>query len=124
MTTEVEPRLTYREMRTKAQELVDERIKEQVLEGLDALNRLYGPDWVNFVDPASLSMSNSDHCVLGQIGRKKNRNIRGYFSEVKDLALKDGERDHNVWGVNHGFFAYGDSPSYVKLQQAWKRVLS
>lgn len=122
MTTEVEPRLTYREMRTKAQELVDERIKEQVLEGLDALNRLYGPDWVNFVDPASLTMSNSDHCVLGQIGHKK-RHTNGYWDEVKHLTREDGKRDHDKWGVDHGFFIELGS-SYTRLQQAWKRVLS
>ncbi len=115
-----QPRLTYRDMRTRAQEITDERLKERVLAGIDVLNEKYGPNWVDHVDASKLFMESGQACVLGQV-------YGGYWDGV--AALTETSRDDGFgsarmkFGVEHGFFQSGDMPSYSRLNTAWRKVL-
>lgn len=60
-------RLTYGELRTNAEKIADELVKVRVLAGIEVLNEKYGPDWVDKVDPATLCLSSTNACVLGQV---------------------------------------------------------
>lgn len=113
MTVTVEK--SYRELRSRAMEKVDEEYKQQVLNGIDWLNETYGPDWVEWVDPAILNLGSASHCVLGQIGRKQ----KGYQHQFDSVLNEHG---HGVdWAEQHGFYTH---QSYDRLTEAWGMVFS
>lgn len=103
-------RLTYSEMRTRAERLRDEKIKKQVLKGLKTLQKKHGDDWVEKIDCETLDLSEGAQCVLGQ--------VYGDF----DLGVDSlhGEWDLE-WAEKRGF--YRDSGDYDDIDKAWHVVL-
>lgn len=57
---------TYDAMRSNAERIADEQIKERVLRGIAVMFEVHGPDWPDFIDPSELLMDSPTQCVLGQ----------------------------------------------------------
>lgn len=110
--TEAPRRLTYRDMRSNVEVVADERVKEQVLAGLDLLNERYGPDWVENIDPAVLLMESGNRCVLGQ--------VYGDYSDGLS-KLEIGDDYHN--GQPYGFYAYHvDDVESAENERRWNAL--
>lgn len=120
----------YRDLRTRAEEIVDEIVKQQVLSGIELLERQYGPDWVLHVDPSQLSMQSADRCVVGQL-------YGGYCEGMSRLGLLSGKGRNG--GGAYGFYVHTsrlvphpnapghhrmDGPEWDDLNDAWKLVIA
>lgn len=118
VTTEDGPRLLYRDMRSRLEEIVDEQIKEQVLAGIEELNDKYGPNWVDLIDPRTLYLESGSACVLGKV-------YSDYDAGVKALrggSYFDEEDANDEWAEARGF--YRDDGEYEALTMAWRVVLA
>lgn len=104
---------TYGEMRTRAERIYDEIIKERVLAGLEALQRDYGDAWVEKIDCEELDLSNEAQCVLGQ--------VYGSFDDGLSEIVPEGNTAHLIWARDHGF--YDDDCDYSDLDEAWHAIL-
>lgn len=113
---EVEHKLTYGEMRSRAEKIGDAKLKERVLTGLLLLQERWGDDWVDHINPHMLSMSSSHYCVLGQL-------YGNYATGLKALQLLNGvefgfEMDradvNRLWKKRE----------YKELDKAWKSVIA
>lgn len=115
--TEKLPRLLYRDMRSRLETLADEAIKERVLEGIKLLDGVYGPGWVDHVDPRRLIMSSESSCVLGQV-------YGDYSRGLEKLNISHGKA--HAFDVDDSRFFDGESrmERYSDLEDAWKRVLA
>lgn len=58
---------TYEAVRSNAERIADEFVKERVIRGIELLKDEWGEDWVDHVDPSCLVLSSGKHCVLGQL---------------------------------------------------------
>lgn len=111
---EVEHKLTYGEMRSRAEKIEDKKIKERVLTGLLLLQERWGDEWADHIDLRTLDMGNGSYCVLGQL-------YGSYMTGLSSLGINSG-RDFG-FDVNRKFSAR----SYVEydaLDVAWKSVLA
>lgn len=97
---------TFADARSAAEVVVDKSIKAEVLAGIDKLNEIYGPNWVDHVDPRTLSMSNCSECMLGQL-------FGEYHHGLEVLEIENGS--------DFGF----DTPNgnYMLLDEAWKKII-
>ena len=103
---------TYGEMRTRAERIADQKVKDAVLAGLSALQAAHGDGWVEEINCRSLNLAHSEFCVLGQIYGE-------YEDGVEAMCGRDGAYDHD-WAVEHGFNTDG---SFDVLDDAWHVVL-
>jgi|SRR5215813_3665998 len=107
-------------MRSRVETLADEVIKDRVLRGIELLNDIYGPDWVDHVDPRRLVMSDESHCVLGQ--------VYGDYSLGLEKLQDQADWVHDGW--QFGFDrdpdrVFGDNTeTYADLDAAWHTVLA
>lgn len=136
------PELTYEQMRTNAERIVDAALKERVERGIEALNAAVergdlDADWPSRIDPAHLLMQSKTQCVLGQtfeeiepteeqwaVYREHRHEYGGAYGYEKGLAVLDGEA--LVFPEDFGFdLACGSSygSSYEALRRAWLTVL-
>jgi hypothetical protein len=103
-------------MRTRAQQIVDEQLKEDVLAGLAVLKEQYGDGWVEKIDCKTLDLTSGSACVLGQ--------VCGDFGE--GVVAIHGHPDDD-WAKEHGFFARNeddeDNDTWSELDSAWHYVL-
>lgn len=113
--TETEPRITYRDMRSNAAAIHDEHLKENVLRGIELLNEKHGPNWVDHIDPRSLILSSSDHCVLGQLYENEAPDGWSGYSHGRQLLNLD---DPSVYG-----FDREANETYTELTNAWRVAL-
>lgn len=124
-------RLTYGEMRTNAEKIADEEIKDRILAGIDVLNEKFGPDWVDHVDVTTLDLSSPNACVLGQVYKdaeitpEQERTIFHKFSTEsvsgfwRGLVILNGDVEDEAWAF--GFDTGAES--YEELDTAWVTAL-
>jgi hypothetical protein len=110
---------TFEAQRSAAEKIEDAQIKESVIRGIERLNKVFGPDWVDEVDPRSLLMSNCSSCVLGQV-------YGDYYIGLEKLGIDleddDEERDDETEdGIFFGFDAIDGE--YKELDEAWRMVV-
>ncbi len=114
---DTKPRVTYRDMRSRAAVIVDEDIKRRVLAGIELLNEKFGPDWVDHIDPNSLILSDSSCCVLGQVYEGAvdyDKDCDGFDAGVRLLGIRVPS--------DYGFDI--NREDYDDLDEAWKEVLA
>lgn len=101
---------------------LDEQIKAEVLAGIDFLNEMLGPEWVDHIDPSTLSLASVHACVLGQCFKEpaKRHGKSGYFYAVETYSETHNDQDTR-WAKEHGFYTDGD---YDELTEAWRIVVS
>lgn len=98
---------TYGEMRSRAEKIQDAQLKASVLAGLGLLQEKHGASWVEHIDCATLDLTLSESCVLGQ--------VYGDYDEGREkLGL------NNRSAATYGFFTFGP---WGFLQEAWRTVL-
>src|SRR5207237_6491262 len=104
------PKFYYRDMRSRAEEIADRRLKKRVLKGLEALKTKHGDDWANHITPSRLRMREGSRCVLGQV-------YGDYRDGLLALGLENGEE--------YGFNAEEERGiTYENLDQAWQHVFA
>lgn len=121
-------RLTYGELRSNAEKIADEVVKERVLAGIEVLNDKYGPDWVDKVDPATLCVSSTIACVLGQVYHDAEVPAKRWRDMVSDdgywrgLLILNGEVEEHP--EQYGFAADDEEDDdYRTLTSAWRVAL-
>lgn len=112
---------TYGEMRTRAQRIFDWQIKERVLAGIEVLREKHGDSFVDYIDCATLDLSDGAWCVLGQL-------YGGYVEGVRVICPTGlGSIDQDIWAEDHGFYLPleegDDGGEYEDLTEAWLTVL-
>lgn len=96
---------TYGDLRSEAQKKSDALAVARVKAGIALLEENFGPNWVDSINPAMLTLSDSTYCVLGQLyGSYGNGRI---------------ELDIRSTGFEYGFDAGGDV-SYGSLDRVWR----
>lgn len=111
--------LTYELMRTNAQRIQDDRIRERVLNSIAMLNRAVAEgrldaDWPSRIDPRVLTMEDSNFCVLGQLFNQTGHLPNGYEYALDALGIHDD--------AQFAFDTFGEI-SYSELDEAWLAAL-
>lgn len=123
--------ITFGEMRSNAEKIADEVIKERVVRGIELLNERFGPDWVERIDPTYLCLGSSNRCILGQV-----------YRDADEAGVVNADPDFGPWEEQSGFlralqilngdfalhpqdwgFEFDGFASYVELNDAWRLAL-
>jgi hypothetical protein len=105
------------DVRSPAMVKLDERIKENVLRGLDFLRTTYGEDWVDHINLETLQLSDSSSCVLGQVhpAYHGGTSSSGYHDAIDRYRETLGEH-----GTEHGFYVRN---GWKRLQARWEKEI-
>jgi hypothetical protein len=100
---------TFGELRSRAEQIQDEKIKERVIKGIALLTEEYGENWPDKIDTTYMTLSSGSSCVLGQV-------YGDYHVGLVRLGI-EGE------GSSYGFDTGSEGESYGELNDAWRKVL-
>lgn len=104
--------------RTPAQKRIDERVMNGVL----ALERKFGPDWLDKINLSNLDLSSPWACVLGQAYKdNKGEHGAGYDAGLEDFCGPDATYSaRRIWSENHGF---STPDGYSSLTARWRKKI-
>lgn len=139
--------ITYGEARTRAEKICDEILKARIIRGMELLREKWGEDFVDHIDPGTLSLASPNYCVLGQLYDNAEVTIE-QWRFYRDSPMGRGDSESDVfdatayeWGlavidgpliesksapVAYGFLIVNDDDepySYSDLTDAWRFVL-
>lgn len=118
--------VTFEAMRTEAEKIHDAAVMERVKNGIQLLERLHGPDWVDHIDMDTLQLRDASQCVLGQLYEREAKaesEKRGYELSGYDWGLANIPELCKIAGaIEYGFLVHGSDP-WDTLQDAWESVL-
>lgn len=101
---------------------LDAAVKGRVQKGLVFLREKYGEDWVEHIDMKTLTLSDGDCCVLGQVHPAYHSVDQEWGEEGYGAAAIMFFNGKGADPIDCGFLD-GDGVSFCDLQKAWEEAI-